>query len=102
MGKDIKRTDVVFDRYYSQSIKVGMRTNRKPDAQPIRCVFKNREVPLPQNWKNFLSPDNNKVRLNRFLSDGLAISDVPCNWALITGEEDKALRSKVNIEKWHS
>ena len=62
-GEHTSRVDVVFDRYIGKSsIKAVTRSKRlsKIDYQ---------NVPLPLVWSKFISLDENKADLARFLSD---------------------------------
>ena len=55
MGAKFERIDVTFDRYQQDSIKTGTRMKRTRGSRPIRRVIENQNVPLPDNWKSFLS-----------------------------------------------
>ena len=49
MGAKFDRIDVVFDRYYTQTIKGGTRQKRSKGTRPIRRLIESRDVPLPIN-----------------------------------------------------
>ena len=70
-GQNSQRIDVAFDRYRDDTIKAGTRTRRTQAARPIRKVIESRDVPLPNNWTNFLSLSENKADLGHFLSEEL-------------------------------
>ena len=55
MGSKFKRIDIVLDRYREKSIKASTRTRRCKSARPIRRIVEDRDVPLTNNWSNFLS-----------------------------------------------
>ena len=66
-GKNCLRIDIVFDRYRELSIKSHTRHKRSKTCHPIRRVIENRNVPLPNNWSNFLALQENKIDLCWFL-----------------------------------
>ena len=70
-GQNYQHIDVVFDRYRDDTIKSGTRTRRTQAARPIRRVIESRDVPLPNNWTNFLSLSEIKADLAHFLSEEL-------------------------------
>lgn len=70
-GFPFGRIDVVFDRYYTTSIKASTRTKRSKSARPIRKVVEHGSVPLPINWDNFIALAENKADLAQFLSQQL-------------------------------
>ena len=70
-GSEYHRIDVVFDIYRDEAIKSTNRTRRSKTARPIRRLVEGRDVPLPKNWSNFLSLDDNKADLAHFLSEEL-------------------------------
>ena len=65
----VKRVDVIFDRYYKDSIKNQTRNKRLGSKHPIRKVIDLGDVPLPQVWPQFLGLDENKANLAAFLSE---------------------------------
>ena len=65
------RVDVVFDRYYEQSIKGGTRQTRSGKSRPIRRIIDNKSIKLPENWHNCITLDDNKVNLAEFLCQEL-------------------------------
>ena len=67
----------VFDRYLDDSIKLGTTQRRTKTTCPIRRVFENDSVPLPQNWQNFLALPDNKSDLTRFLSEHIVANASP-------------------------
>ena len=71
IGSSYQRIDIVFDRYREESIKGGTRARRTKTPRPIRRIVEGRDVPLPNNWTNFLSLPENKVDLAHFLSEEL-------------------------------
>jgi len=70
-GSKYQRIDIVFDRYREETIKGTIRTWRSKAARPIRRLVEGRDVPLPNNWSNFLSLADNKADLAHFLSEEL-------------------------------
>ena len=79
------RVDVLFDRYNDLSIKSGTREQRTGSIRPIRRRIDNREVKLPQNWKQYISLSANKENLASFLSNELRAQSgrVPTNGELV-------------------
>lgn len=59
------------------SIKLGTTQRRTKTTRPIRRVFENDSVPLPQNWQNFLALPDNKSDLTRFLSEHIVANASP-------------------------
>ena len=74
MKKPCTRVDVVFDRYENDSIKAGTRSFRKGTGskRPVRRMVKDKEVSLPNNWKQFIDLEENKADLARLLSEELS------------------------------
>ena len=62
--QNVKRLDVVWDRYIEKSLKQGMRESRGSGER--RRVTKT--TPLPTNWSSFLKVDINKEELFNFLA----------------------------------
>ena len=57
--QNVKRLDVVWDRYIEKSLKQGMRESRESGER--RQVTKT--TPLPTNWSSFLKVDINQEEL---------------------------------------
>lgn len=72
-GEDFKCIHIVFDRYCNLSIKSGTRTKRGKKTVPVRWNIKDRDVPLPLKWENFMASEENKAYLARFLSHQLLL-----------------------------
>ncbi|MGH0129970.1 UNVERIFIED_CONTAM: hypothetical protein FKN15_055833 [Acipenser sinensis] len=91
MGTDFNRIDVVFDRYYKESIKCGTRQKRSRGSRPISREVEDRAVPLPSNLIDFIALPENKEDLVKFLSEQL-IEQAPHDKILILarGFEDEA------------
>lgn len=68
-GMSFCRIDIVFDRYYDNSVKSATRQKRAKGAKPVRRPIENGTVPLPQDWGSFLAMSENKADLERFLSE---------------------------------
>ena len=74
-AQNVKRIDLVWDRYLENSLKQGTREARGTGTR--RRVCDNAAIPL--NWKSFLRLDDNKKELFQYLTAGvqsLRISDV--------------------------
>ena len=74
-GKICDRIDIVFDRYRDSSIKENTRNRRTKKQKPIRKLITNRDVPLPQNWLNFLACPENKGDYADFLSEQMKLKE---------------------------
>ena len=72
LDRSVKRFDVVFDRYTGKdSIKASTRNKRAGKTKlSIRRIIGD-DVPLPQVWSQFISLDDNKADIARFLSHRL-------------------------------
>ena len=73
-ARSYDRVDVLFDRYKDISIKSGTRKQRSKGTRPVRRVIENRNVPLPNDWRNFLALPENKADLAKLLSEDLTES----------------------------
>ena len=74
-AKDVKRVDVVWDRYLENSLKESTRATRGLGIH--RKVLPN--TTIPRNWQTFLRCSENKVELFEFLSKeivALTVKDV--------------------------
>jgi len=72
-GAQFRRIDVVFDRYFQNSIKSCIRKWREKNTVAIRRAVSSRDVPLPAKWENFMAHEGNKEDLARFLSQQLIL-----------------------------
>ena len=66
------RVDVVYDNDEKDSKKAGTRSFRKGvgSKRPVRRIVNDKEVPLPNKWKQFIDLEENKAdlaRLNSFV-----------------------------------
>ena len=76
------RVDIVFDRYFDNSIKGGTRTKRKGvKGKGIRRKVESRDQKIG-NWDRFVTLDENKASLAHFLCTKL-----PENCKLLSGQE---------------
>ena len=81
-GALFRRIGVLFDRYKEHSIKRGTRKRRGKGFVAIRRPIESRDVPLPTKWENFITHEENKADLARFLSQQLILS-APDNKCLV-------------------
>ena len=73
-GRSCHRIDILFDRYRDLSIKSSTRDKRnKKSCRPVRRVIEDRNVPLPNDWSNFMALSDNKADYARFLSEELIL-----------------------------
>lgn len=80
-----KRVDVVFDRYFKESLKSATRQKRGAGAR--RKV--SGSTKLPGNWNDFLRDDDNKTELFQFLAMKISSSNFESNKEVnVTCEED--------------
>ena len=70
-GSSYDRIDVVFDRYRDNSTKENTRNRRAKDQKAIRKMITGRDVPLPENWDNFMACKENKSDYADLLSTEL-------------------------------
>ena len=91
IGSSFHRVDIVFDRYFSNSIKSTTRKRRRQGHRPIRRIIEDGSVPLPNNCGNFLSLEENKDNLQEFVSEQL-IARAPENKIIVTAEGFKNIQ----------
>jgi len=77
-----KRTDIVFDVYWSSSLKAETRSKRGIGARR-RVTDKGK---IPPNWRSFLRDNNNKTELFNFLADKI-VEMCTHNTVIVTREE---------------
>ena len=82
-GSRYDQIHVLFDRYERSSIKAGTRERRTKATRPVRRVIENENVPVPNNWSNFLALSENKADLARFLSEHL-IENAPQDKVIVS------------------
>ena len=63
----VDRIDVVWDRYFENSLKHGVRMIRGQGVGSVRKLILP-DTPIPMNWGNFLRLDKNKDELFRLLA----------------------------------
>ena len=83
------------------SIKALTRVKRAGKQRPNRKIIESGNVPLPKVWSNFISLNENKTDLARFLSHYLMehAHRLPNGCELVTGggfEDQKTARSSLN------
>ena len=83
VGSFFHRVDIVFDRYFSNSMKSTTRKRRRQGHRPRRRIIEDGSVPLPNNWGNFLSLEENKENLQEFLFEQ-HIARAPENKIIVT------------------
>ena len=54
-GLSYARIDVVFDRYRVNSIKENTQSQHNKTQKAIRKIITGCDVPLPENWANFMA-----------------------------------------------
>ena len=84
----VSRVDVVWDRYFSHSLKA---TARKRRGKGIRRVKPNTKI--PGNWAAFLREEDNKEEQFSFLADELTRLQ-PEDGVIVTTKGEKVLCSK--------
>ena len=70
-GSRYDQIHVLFDRYEWSLIQAGTREQRTKATCPVRRVIENENVPVLNNWSNFLALSENKADLATFLSEHL-------------------------------
>ena len=83
IGSSFYRVDIVFDRYFSKSIKSTTRKRRRQGHWPIRRIIEDGSLLLTNNWGSILSLEENKENLQEFLSEQL-IARAPENKIIVT------------------
>src|SRR6218665_1296499 len=81
-AKTHRRTDIIFDVYKENSLKMYARLIRgKGSRRKVTSQGK-----MPKNWPNFLQNENNKKELYPFLADRLKEAD-PQNLVFVSKED---------------
>ena len=76
----VKRVDIVWDTYMSDSLKSHAREDRGT-GESLRVSEKTR---LPHNWKSSLRVDRNKTELFKFLASAMEPDETAAGQILIT------------------
>jgi hypothetical protein len=87
------RTDIVFDVYWSSSLKAETRSKRGIGARR-RVTDK---VKIPQNWRSFLRDNSNKTELFNFLADKI-VKMCSNNAVIVTQEESVVCNKPISLE----
>ena len=88
-----ERTDIVFDVYWTSSLKAETRSRRgKGDRRRVTDTTK-----LPPNWKRFLQDSDNKTELFAFLADKI-VSLCPENVVIVTKGEEALSNKSISLE----
>lgn len=72
-AQNVKRIDLVWDRYLPNSLKQGARESRGSGARRRVCD----SASIPSNWKGFLRLDENKKELFQYLAENVASINLP-------------------------
>ena len=88
-AEGVQRVDVVWDRYFSHSLKT---TARKRRGKEIRRRVKP-DTTIPGNWPAFLREEDNKEELFSFLADKLMRLQ-PEDGVIVTTKSEKVLCNK--------
>jgi hypothetical protein len=92
--RSAKRLDIVFDRYFKDSLKSCTRSNRGDGVR--RLVKANRS--MPNNWSTFLRCDENKTELFPFIVKAL-IENLDTNELFVGSLDDGAVANQdVDLE----
>ena len=87
------RIDIVFDVYWSSSLKAEARSKRGIGSRR-RVTDKGK---IPQNWMSFLRDNNNKTELFIFLADKI-VEVCKGNTVIVTREESVVCNKPVQLE----
>ena len=88
------RIDLVFDRYFKDSLKSGTRSNR---GSGVRRLLKPNGS-MPNNWLTFLRCDKNKAELFPLIVKSLA-ENINCVHGIFVGSvEDRAVSNQAYID----
>ena len=88
--QSVARVDLVFDRYFTDSLKSGTRSNR---GSGVRRVVKANSS-MPNNWSTFLRCDDNKSELFPLIVNKLVQNIDPNNGLFIGSLEDGAVANQ--------
>ena len=101
-GNECLRIDLVFDRYRDTSIKESTRNQRTKNQRAIRKDISGREIPVPQNWPNFLACPINKSDNADFISEQIKLLKEIFSKVIVTSggfkDELEVWSSKDNID----
>ncbi|MES9884233.1 MAG: hypothetical protein ABW185_25595 [Sedimenticola sp.] len=64
----VKDIHIVFDRYTENSLKMNIRVKRG-DAHNAQALYIHENMPIPKDWKAFLSLGVNKTGLTNYYTD---------------------------------
>ena len=95
-SEGLSRIDVVFDRYFPDSLK-GDTREKRGNASGTRISVKE-STPICKNWGNFLRVSGNKEELFSLIAKQLESSQVQGNVIVATSGEDVKCSSSLNIE----
>lgn len=84
------RLDLVFDRYFKDSLKSGTRSNR---GSGVRRVVKANGT-MPNNWSTFLRCDENKSELFPLIVDALSENISDTRGLFVGSREDGAVANQ--------
>jgi hypothetical protein len=88
----VKRLDVVFDTYVTDSLKLTCRDKR---GSGIRTRV-SENTKMPKNWQQFLRVVDNKVELFHFLTQNLTL--LACEKTLILTYDDNVVQYGINVD----
>ena len=88
-----KRTDIIFDVYWTSSLKAETRSNRGKGGR--RRVTE--KTKLPHNWKSFLRDNDNKTELFGFLADKI-VTLCPDNVVVVTKGDQALSNQPISLE----
>ena len=87
------RLDLVFDRYFKNSLKSGTRSNR---GSGVRRVVKANGT-MPNNWSTFLRCDENKSELFPLIVDALS-ENISDRRGLFVGSREDGAVANQNVD----
>ncbi|KAL0198142.1 hypothetical protein M9458_006682, partial [Cirrhinus mrigala] len=88
-----ERTDIIFDVYWTSSLKAETRSNRGKGGRR-RVTDKTK---LPPNWKSFLRDNENKTELFGFLAEKI-VTLCPDNVVVVTKGEQALSNKPISLE----
>ena len=91
-GITLERIDVVFDRYFKDSLKSQTREKR---GSGVRLSVK-ASTPISKNWRQFLRVDENKEELFCLLAKQLEMNGVPGKTVVATLSESVIFNGTIN------
>ena len=93
-AQNVKRVDLIWDRYFENSLKRSTRETRGSGVRIRVCD----NASIPGNWKSFLRSDENKNELFQYLAESVTAIQLPGVEVITTSGIDVLSSSPVETE----